>query len=261
MSSTMTAPPRKTTESPCKCHDETPAPCTCCGITCFERPNYFCGHLLTDADLSLDQKYVVEKNKLYHRAIDGYGIACGLKVTCDHHCHGHVLIHEGFAVDDCGHDLVVCENTRFDVIGTLQKKGMLVGDERDDECEPKKEKHHCKIKQCFYLTICYDESQSNYETPFQSSCTSGPKECLPTRTKEGVRFDVTDKLPPEHSYFKDLEKRFKECFEINCDSHLSRYMKAEENHDHLMNMVGGTKRPANSCTTSSAINSIACLAT
>src|SRR5947207_6873931 len=139
MSTTYTTPKPQpsTTQSPCRCHEQRAQTCTCCGITCFERPNYFCGHLLTDADLSLDQKYVVEKNKLYHRAIDGYGIACGLKVTCDHHCHGHVLIHEGFAVYCCGHDLGGCENTRFDVIGTLQKKGMLVGDERDDECEPK----------------------------------------------------------------------------------------------------------------------------
>src|SRR6266496_5603988 len=109
MSTTTATPHGHSTESPCHCHDEKPAPCTCCGITCFERPNYFCGRLLTDADLSLEQKYVREKNKLYHRAIDGYGITCGLKVTCDHACHGHVLIHQGFAVDDCGNDIVVCE--------------------------------------------------------------------------------------------------------------------------------------------------------
>ena len=80
--STISNPESKSKPSPCGCHEKEPAPCSCCGITCFERPNYFCGHLLTDADLSLDQKYVVEKNKLYHRAIDGYGIACGLKMTC-----------------------------------------------------------------------------------------------------------------------------------------------------------------------------------
>jgi hypothetical protein len=182
---------------------------------CFERPNYFCGHLLTDVDLSLDQKYVVEKSKLYHRAIDGYGIACGLKMTCDPACKGHIRIGEGFAVDDCGHDLVVCESTCFDVIGALRKKGLLVVDEPEDECEPRERKRRCEIKQCFYITICYEETETNYETPFQSSCTAGPKQCLPTRTHEGVRLDVTDTLPPQHSYLKDLEKRFKHCFEIS----------------------------------------------
>jgi hypothetical protein len=243
MSTTIATPPTSKS-SPCGCHEQPPAPCTCCGITCFERPNYFCGHLLTDADLSLEQRYLIEKNKLYHRAIDGHGIACGLKMTCDPMCEGHILVHQGFAVDDCGNDIVVCETARFDVIGTLQKKGMLVIDEDYDDCKPKKEKRHCKVKQCFYVTICYEESRSNYETPFQSSCTSGPKQCLPTRTREGYRFDVTDKLPEEHSYFKELEKRFKECFEINCDSQLSRYMKqvTENNDDHLTTMVEGNAK-------------------
>jgi hypothetical protein len=227
----------KNSESPCRCHEKEPAPCTCCGITCFDRPNYFCGHLLTDADLSLEQKYVREKNKLYHRAIDGYGIACGLKITCDPQCKGFIRIHEGFAIDDCGHDLVVCETLPFDVIGTLKKKGLLVVDEPQDECEPSHRKPRCEIKQCFYVTICYDEEESNYETPFQSGCTSGPKECLPTRTKERVRFDVTDKLPPEHSYLTDLEERFKHCFEIYSDGPIGRIMT--ENIADLRAVVEG----------------------
>lgn len=235
MSSTTVAPQTKNKPSPCKCHDAIPSPCTCCGLTCFERPNYFCGHLLTDADLSLEQKYVVEKNKLHHRAIDGYGVACGLKITCDHHCCGHVWIHQGYAIDDCGNDLVVCEPTRFDVIGTLQKKGLLLVDPPEDDCAPKRQERHCKIKQCFYLTICYGESQSNYETPFQSSCTSGPKACLPTRCTEGVCFDLTDKLPPHHSYLKDLEKEFEECFKITCEGEIGRIMK----HPHLRRIVCG----------------------
>ena len=203
--------------SPCGCPEPAPAQC-CCNLVCFDRPNYFCGHLLTDADLSLQQKYVVEKNKLYHRTMDGYGIVCGLKLTCDCDCKGNILIHDGFAIDDCGHDLVVCETTRFDVIEALKCKGWLLTDPPGNDCEPKRHRSHCDIKQCFYITICYDETESAYETPFQSSCTAGPKQCMPTRTHEGVRFDVTDKLPPKHSYLDDLERRINECFEVNCDS-------------------------------------------
>lgn len=238
---TVPNPQSKTKASPCGCHEQAPAPCTCCGIMCFERPNYFCGHLLTDADLSLDQKYVVEKNKLYHRAIDGYGIACGLKMTCDPGCKGHIRIGEGFAVDDCGHDLVVCESACFDVIDALRKKGLLVVDEPEEECEPRERKRRCEIKQCFYVTICYEETETNYETPFQSNCTSGPKQCLPTRTHEGVRFDVTKELPPQHSYLKDLEKRFKHCFEISCEGEIGRIMK----NPHLKRIVCGEYREFN----------------
>lgn len=211
--------------SPCGCHPEAPPQACCCNLVCFDRPNYFCGHLLTDSDLTLQQKYVIEKNKLYHRTIDGYGIVCGLKLTCDCDCKGNVMVHDGFAIDDCGNDLVVCSPTRFDVIGALKRKGLLVTDHEEDDCEPGRYKSRCEIKQCFYVTICYSETESEFETPFQSSCTSGPKTCLPTRTHEGVRFDVTDKPPRNVSCLDSLEKQIKECFKVNCDSPVGLVIK------------------------------------
>ena len=48
-----------------------------CGLMTFDRPNYFCGHLLTDTDLTLEQRYFREKTRLYHRALDGHGIVWG----------------------------------------------------------------------------------------------------------------------------------------------------------------------------------------
>jgi hypothetical protein len=224
---TMTSSHTRTSgkQAPCRCHDETPSRPQCCQIVCFDRPNYFCGHLLTDGDLSLGQRYVIEKNKLYHRALHGYGVVCGLKITCDSQCHGHVLIHDGFAIDDCGNDLVVCDTMRFDVIGALKRKKLLVAEPRQEDCGPYREKPDCDIEQCFYITICYDEQEGEYETPFQSACTSGPKECLPTRIRERVRFDVIDKLPRRHSFRWNLERRLKCCFEIYCDGPIGRLIK------------------------------------
>lgn len=218
--------------SPCGCADQTPSQPCCCNLVCFDRPNYFCGHLLTDADLTLQQKYVIEKNKLYHRTMNGHGVVCGLKLTCDCDCMGHILIHDGYAIDDCGNDLVVCETTRFDVIAALKSKGLLAYDPPEDDCGPRRRRSHCDIRQCYYITICYSESESEYETPFQSSCTSGPKQCMPTRTHEGVRFDITEHLPPQHSYLADLERRIKECFEINCHNPIGNLL-----HRHAADLL------------------------
>jgi hypothetical protein len=224
-------------QSPCRCHETPPVQC-CCSLVCFDRPHYFCGHLLTDGDLSLQQRYVVEKNKLYHRALDGHGVVCGLKLTCDPQCRGHILVHEGFAIDDCGNDLVVCERASVDIIGLLRSKHLLVSDAPEDEREASgRRPPHCDVRQCFYVTICYEEQDGEYETPFQASCTAGPKECLPTRIRERVRFDVTDKLPHAHSYLSDLEKRLKHCFSIYCDGPIGRIIK--ENQQLLLYLVGG----------------------
>lgn len=242
----MTTSTTTDTQSPCRCHETPPVQC-CCSLVCFDRPHYFCGHLLTDGDLSLQQRYVVEKNKLYHRALDGHGVVCGLKLTCDTRCRGHILVHEGFAIDDCGNDLVVCEPASVDVIGLLRSKRLLVSDEPEKERREVEraelERHRerrppdCDIRQCFYVTICYEEQDGEYETPFQSACTSGPKECLPTRIRERVRFDVTDKLPHRHSYLSDLEKRLKHCFAIYCDGPIGRIIK--ENRELLLYLVSG----------------------
>src|SRR5689334_16142248 len=86
--------------SSCSCPE--PAHDACCELTCFERPNYFCGHLLTDDDMRLEQKYFREKNKLYHRALHGHGVVCGLRLTCAPHCAGGIQVGPGYAIDPCG---------------------------------------------------------------------------------------------------------------------------------------------------------------
>ncbi len=240
MTTTTNGPQNQTGHSPCGCPEPVPSQPCCCHLVCFERPNYFCGHLLTDADLTLQQKYVIEKNKLYHRTMDGYGVVCGLKLICDCDCKGSILIHDGFAIDDCGNDLVICETTRFDVIGALKKKGLLVYDREDEHFERERYRSRCEVKQCFYITICYDETVSDYETPFQSNCTSGPKQCMPTRTHEGVRFDVTDKLPHVPSQCDGLLERIRECFELNCDSQLAAIIK--QYRAELLYIFGEGKR-------------------
>lgn|GEM_PF-1717727 len=198
----------------CHCSDPKPDG-SCCNLVCFERPNYFCGHLLTDTDLSKEQQYVIEKHKLYNRTLHGWGVVCGLRLTCgDPECCGLIVIDEGYAIDDCGNDLVVCEPLRFDVVSLLKEKGWIVGDPVYDPCLPEDDQKDCEYTQCFYVTVCYDEEPSDFTTPFVAGCRPTLTECEPTRIREGVRFDVLNKLPEEHSWLKDLIERFKACFSI-----------------------------------------------
>jgi hypothetical protein len=209
------------------CHCANPKPDgTCCNLVCFERPNYFCGHLLTDADLSKEQQYVVEKHKLYNRTLHGWGIVCGLRLTCgDQECCGSIVIDEGYAIDDCGNDLVVCEPLRFDVVSLLKEKGWVVGDAAYDPCAPDDEDDDCEYTQCFYVTVCYEEEPRDFTTPFVAGCRPTLTECEPTRIREGVRFDVLDKLPHENEWLKDLIKRLSCCFSIFTDGPFARALE------------------------------------
>jgi hypothetical protein len=87
--------------------------------TCWiERPQFFPGQLLTDADLSAGLNYVIEKNKLHNRFLHGWGVVCGLKVKCFPCCTGHgssgkVLVEPGYAIDCCGNDIVLSDEQEF----------------------------------------------------------------------------------------------------------------------------------------------------
>jgi len=69
-----------------------------------KRPRYFAGKLVTPADLELEQQYVREKSKLHNRALHGFGIVFGLKVTVD---AGQILVEPGLALDCEGNEVVV----------------------------------------------------------------------------------------------------------------------------------------------------------
>jgi hypothetical protein len=230
-SSSATAPAAATSttasSSPCGCgcHAHGGQPCGCCKLTCFERPKYFCGQLLSDADLTLQETYFREKNKLYHRTMDGFGVVCGLQMRCDCHCKGHIVIGDGFAIDCCGNDLVVCEPRSFDVIGELRKKNCLtepprehrrpIG-RRDEDTfqEPAEGEDDCIDKRCFYIGICYAEEPVDFATPYTTDCSPAPGPCQPTRIKECVRFEVYDELPVRPNPLDDIEKRIECCFRI-----------------------------------------------
>ena len=242
-SSVTTQNQTKAAPCSCGCQGSTGGgACTCCAPICFERPNYFCGQLLTDDDLSVEQRYVREKHKLYHRTLHGHGVVCGLRLTCDTDCCGRIKVGEGYAIDNCGNDLVVCQCTPYDVIAALEAKNYLITEPPHDPCRGK-EPPRCKIKQCFYITICYNEVQADFTTPFKTTCATGTAAaCEPTRIKETVRFDVLDELPRIPTYLDELEERISCCWKVFTEGPLGRALK-----DFLCGEVPAHERKCDYC--------------
>jgi hypothetical protein len=198
---------------------------TCCDLLCFERPNYFCGHLLTDVDLLREQNYFREKNKLYHRALHGHGIVCGLRIMCDSECEGYVRIEKGYAIDDCGNDLVVCNPLRFNVLKALHDKGWIIEDAKKDPCEPEHDDEECHTRQCFYIAACYHEEPGDFTAPFIPGCKPRPVDCEPTRIRELVTFDVLNELPPKEDWLDELRKRVEACFDLFSKGQFAQYVR------------------------------------
>lgn len=110
----------------------------CCELECLVRPNFFCGQLLTDADLAAMVDWTRKRLSLA-RYRDGWGIACGLDLSCsdsggntacceDAKSGPAVYLGSGYAIDCCGNDLVVCEPMRVDLSSVCTAP--------DDPCDP-----------------------------------------------------------------------------------------------------------------------------
>lgn len=85
-----------------------------CDLDCIVQPRFFCGQLLTDQDLAAIVTWAEDKFRL-NRFRDGWGVACGLDVRCDHNNPGHIIVDPGYAIDCCGNDIIVCEPASIDL--------------------------------------------------------------------------------------------------------------------------------------------------
>ena len=162
------------TTSTVHCKPALPVCPACGGLECLCRPRFFCGQILTDEDLNRLEHYIIEKNKLHNRYLHGWGVACGMEVSC-HPCEGFVTVKAGYALSPCGNDIVVCRDEAVNICELLRKC-------RDDmqrhwECDPAwpAPQPDCDQDQEWVLYICYEEKPSRGITALRGS--SAPACC------------------------------------------------------------------------------------
>jgi hypothetical protein len=217
--------PAKTDTKGCAC-----GCVACAGLECLERPRYFAGQLLTEAELTGEQAYVIAKNRLHNRYLHGMGVVCGLEIVC-HECRGWVTVRQGYAIDGCGNDIIVCKDDSFDLLDRIRRCRDKLRPKQ--ECDPIRgeDPANCRdVEEHWCIALQYDEkdarpttmlrrepskechcgcSESKHQKKPNSkgSCGCGcqssppkaerPGQCEPTRTIENYRIDVC-KAPPEH---------------------------------------------------------------
>lgn len=113
----------------CGCGGRCGGDSRCCDLECLVRPNFYCGQMLTDADMTALVDWTRRRLALT-RYRHGWGVVCGLQVTCgpaggragccDDGDGPRVFVAPGYAVDCCGNDLVVCEPLPVDLSGVCR---------------------------------------------------------------------------------------------------------------------------------------------
>ncbi|HLJ46302.1 MAG TPA: hypothetical protein VKU01_09860 [Bryobacteraceae bacterium] len=191
-------------------HPQTCCCSSCTGLQCLDRPRYFAGQLLTDADFTSEQDYVRAKGRLHNRYLHGSGIVCGLEVVCNACNSGMVTVQPGYAIDSCGNDIVVCESASFDVIQAIRDCCNGRKQRRATGCDPYEPPQNdgcsdSEVNWC--IAIEYQEKESRGVMPLRntSSCGCGgtgggcgcgssrssqTPQCEPSRIRESYKLSV-----------------------------------------------------------------------
>ena len=91
------------------------------------RNHYFTGKLLVERDFEAEQSYHQDKHTRHARLLHGYGTVCGLRVLpLDPPEPHHVRVTSGVALDPWGREIVVPEETVFDLGGRGCLEGLNV---------------------------------------------------------------------------------------------------------------------------------------
>jgi hypothetical protein len=150
----------------------------CTGLQCLDRTRFFAGQLLSEADLNNEQSYWLAKSRLHNRYLNGWGVVCGMQVTCGE-CAGWVTVHSGYAIDPCGNDIIVCQDQNFNVLQAIQQC-CAPATTQQANCSPLRYNPSptCQdTQQEWCITIQYQEQASRLVTPLTSSTTQSSCAC------------------------------------------------------------------------------------
>ena len=237
-----------TSQPDCETKSRKTPVCPDCGaLECLCRPRFFAGQLLSEQDLNRLDRYIKQKNRLHTHNLHGWGVVNGLVVLCDP-CD-QIKVTKGYAVDPCGDDIVVCEDTAVDICKLIRQ--CKEKERQDLQCQPfqRPAGSNCDdLEEEWVLAIRYCEWPSrgvsalrnigvSGNTAGYGSCGCGttqrtqprgaPTECEPTLTCEGYVFEVYRK-PPEKDPGSDdnqlwqlggpLADRFNACYRTLLDT-------------------------------------------
>jgi hypothetical protein len=176
-----------------------PKPCAPWDIPGFCRSYFYTGKLLTEGDLVREQRYMIDKLRLHHVALHGWGVVCGLMVRPHPHCIDRFIVTAGLALDDCGREVRLVQ----DCVVMLPKPPEPVNDDYqreygaagndDDEDEEEEARSRRESRQTYYVCIRYEECKEDFMPVVFDDCCGSPT--MPNRVCECAVVEVSLQEP------------------------------------------------------------------
>ena len=191
------------------------------GTDTLERTRYFSRQIVAPPDLAQDREYLLHKLRHHNRLLHGWGIVSGLEVkavppigvddatkktfkdfadkyemptTLDTTLNSWVVITPGYAITPRGDEIYI-PNTIF-VNTNEERDNALVT--RPSECNPQLGPRTITRKDLdYYLVVEAVESEARPVRAAGSRCGDNPDQFEFSRLRDGVRFTLVEKRPPE----------------------------------------------------------------
>jgi len=209
--------------------------CPPCDLPCdlppFCRNHYYTGKLLTARDLQDEQRYAMDKLRLHHLALHGWGVVCGLKVEPHPHCPQlKLVITPGLAIDSCGREVRITEPWEVELpqVAPLpepeppcppeqeeedspldwdsepepQRRAAQVPPKARQQTAPAKNRQNeegpgeCATSYTLYVCLRYSECKSEFQHAPFDDCACNQNGQQPNRICESFKLEVLTEKPP-----------------------------------------------------------------
>lgn len=127
------------------------------------RNNYFDGKRLTTDSFRVEQRYMLERRRLLNRAIHGWGVVYGYRITW---ANGKLKIRPGLALDTCGRELLQVGKTTIsfeDVVRLDNEKHKVKFDDALRAAEVEASRAGSARKICWLLSAHYAEKYDGHQ--------------------------------------------------------------------------------------------------
>ncbi|PWT82057.1 MAG: hypothetical protein C5B44_02790, partial [Acidobacteria bacterium] len=147
---------------------------------------------MVERDFTDETRYHMEKMRHHEQQLHGWGVVCGLKVKPhpNEACRDRfVCVESGFAVDCCGHDIIVREEECIDLFALPEIQAL----KKQEDTEAHKLQICVRFRECptEEIPVLYDD------------CGCDDTKCAPNRILEswefGVVLDPPDEPEPFHT--------------------------------------------------------------
>jgi hypothetical protein len=203
--------------------------CLPCEIPQFCRNNYFTGKLLTERDFTAEQRYMVDKLRLHHVVLHGWGIVCGLKVKPHPVCPKlRIVVESGLAIDSCGREVRVPQEVELELPKPVPApvtiedpcppeptpaKSAAKADYLEEEAPPESEP--CEPTVTLYVCLRYTECQTELMPAVFDECACGPNGKKPNRICESYDLEILTTTEEPES-FQQVREEKEKCEPDDC---------------------------------------------